>query len=81
MKVRDIPLAAAVLIDKATQLTGSASAVIEVRHTLGDGMAGWVGNQAGNAAQSSTKDAQVVEINTKQDNAREMEAREPPAKD
>ena len=81
MKVRDIPLAAAVLIDKATQLTGAPSAIVEHRHTLGEGMAGWVGNRTENAAQSSTKPANVVEIGGKADNVGEMEARKPPAKD
>jgi hypothetical protein len=81
MKVRDIPLAAAVLIDKASQLSGSASTVIEHRHTIAEGMAGWVGNRQENAAQSSTKQANVVEINTKTESIDEIEARTPPGKD
>lgn len=55
--------------------------VIEHRHTLGEGMAGWVGNRAENTAQSSTKPANVVDIGGKADNVDEMEARKPPAKD
>ena len=81
MKVRDIPLAAAVLIDKATQLTGAPSTIVEHRHTLGEGMAGWVGNREENTAHSSTKPADVVEIGGKADSIDEMEARKPPAKD
>jgi hypothetical protein len=44
-------------------------------------MAGWVGNRQENAAQSSTKPADVVEINTKQESIDEIEARPPPGKD
>lgn len=55
--------------------------IVEHRHELGQSMAGWVGNRQENTAQHSTKAANVVEINGKTENARELEAREPPAKD
>jgi len=80
IKAREIPLAAAVLIDKTSQLS-SAPAEIVHRHELGESFAGWVGNRTENTAQRSTKAADVVEINTKTEIIDELEARKPPAKD
>jgi len=80
IKAREIPLAAAVLIDKTSQLSSTPAEIVH-RHELGASFAGWVGNRAENAAQSSTKAADVVEINGKTENAREMEARKPPDMD
>tara|TARA_R110002020_G_scaffold447150_1_gene659493 strand:- start:37 stop:516 length:480 start_codon:yes stop_codon:yes gene_type:complete len=79
--LKDLSICAGILISKQAELSGAPSTIVEHRHELGQSMAGWVGNRAENTAQHSTKEANVVEINTKTENAHEMEARKPPDMD
>ena len=59
MKASSLPIPAAVLIDKVSALSDQPSQIVEHRHELGQGMAGWLGQ---NAALNSTKvvDAEII---------------------
>jgi hypothetical protein len=79
--LKDLSICAGILISKQQELSGAPSTIVEHRHTLGEGMAGWVGIQQENTAQSSTKAADVVDIGGKAESIDEMEARKPQGKD
>ena len=63
IKAREIPLAAAVLIDKSTQLTGEPSQIVEHRHEIGQGMAGWLDKKAEQTEQRPAN-AEIIDINS-----------------
>ena len=57
--LKDLSICAGILISKQSELSGAPSQVLEVRHEIGQGMAGWLGQ---NAAPPSTKtvDAEII---------------------
>ena len=67
IKPQNLPIAAAVLIDKTAMLSDQPSQIVEHRHEIGQGMAGWLGK---NAEQSEQKpaNAEIIDINSGLDN-------------
>ena len=59
IKPNQLSIPAAVLIDKVAMLSDQPSQIVEHRHEIGQGMAGWLGQ---NAAPNSTKvvDAEII---------------------
>ena len=59
IKPNQLSIPAAVLIDKVAMLSDQPSQIVEHRHEIGQGMAGWLGQ---NTAPSSTKtvDAEII---------------------
>ena len=57
--LKDLSICAGILISKQSELSGAPSQVLEVRHEIGQGMAGWLGQ---NKAPNSTKvvDAEII---------------------
>jgi hypothetical protein len=59
IKPNQLSIPAAVLIDKVAMLSDQPSQIVEHRHEIGQGMAGWLGQ---NTAPDSTKvvDAEII---------------------
>ena len=71
--LKDECISFGILIDKANQLTDQPSQIVEHRHEIGQGMAGWLGK---NAAPNSTKVVEAEIIPEKQDKSSGLPNRE-----
>lgn len=71
IKPNQLSIPAAVLIDKVAMLSDQPSQIVEHRHEIGQGMAGWLGKPA----QHSTKTVEAEIIPEKQDQHSGLENR------
>ncbi len=67
MKASSLPIPAAVLIDKVSALSDQPSQIVEHRHEIGQGMAGWLGKSSEQTEQKPAN-AQIIDINHGLDN-------------
>ncbi len=67
IKPQNLPIAAAVLIDKTAMLSDQPSQIVEHRHEIGQGMAGWLGQNAEQSEQK-TINAEIIVENSGLDN-------------
>jgi len=65
--LKDECISFGILIDKASQLTDQPSQIVEHRHEIGQGMAGWLGKKAEQPEQKPAN-AQIIDINSGLDN-------------
>ena len=65
--LKDECISFGILIDKASQLTDQPSQIVEHRHQIGQGMAGWLGKKAEQAEQKPAN-AEIIDINDGLDN-------------
>ncbi len=67
IKPQNLPIAAAVLIDKTAMLSDQPSQIVEHRHEICQGMAGWLGQNAEQSEQK-TINAEIIVENSGLDN-------------
>ena len=60
--LKDLSICAGILISKQGELSGTPSQVLEVRHEIGQGLGGWLGQSMHQSAPQQEKTANVVEI-------------------
>ena len=65
--LKDLSICAGILISKQSELSGAPSQVLEVRHEIGQGMAGWLGKNAEQTEQRPAN-AEIIDINSGLDN-------------
>tara|TARA_Y100001973_G_scaffold41122_1_gene61430 strand:+ start:2112 stop:2585 length:474 start_codon:yes stop_codon:yes gene_type:complete len=65
--LKDECISFGILIDKASQLTDQPSQIVEHRHEIGQGMAGWLGKSSEQTEQKPAN-AQIIDINHGLDN-------------
>jgi len=65
--LKDLSICAGILISKQSELSGAPSQVLEVRHEIGQGMAGWLGQNAEQTEQKPAN-AEIIDINSGLDN-------------
>ena len=59
--LKDLSICAGILISKQSELSGAPSQVLEVRHEIGQGMAGWLGKNAEQTEQKTINAEITVE--------------------
>ena len=65
--LKDECISFGILIDKASQLTDQPSQIVEHRHEIGQGMAGWLGKSSEQTEQKPAN-AEIIDINHGLDN-------------
>ena len=65
--LKDECISFGILIDKASQLTDQPSQIVEHRHEIGQGMAGWLGKSSEQSEQKPAN-AEIIDINSGLDN-------------
>jgi len=65
--LKDLSICAGILISKQSELSGAPSQVLEVRHEIGQGMAGWLDKKAEQTEQRPAN-AEIIDINSGLDN-------------
>ena len=65
--LKDLSICAGILISKQSELSGAPSQVLEVRHEIGQGMAGWLDKKAEQTEQKPAN-AEIIDINSGLDN-------------